>query len=90
MHRCQRRHAHKRAHGHTAREVKNHMTAPRAITRRLVAIADATAELGGVSRSTIYDLVNQGHLTKVNIGRRGFITAESLDGYVESLMPQRI
>lgn len=65
----------------------NHMTAPRTI-RRLVAITDATAELGGVSRSTIYDLVNRGHLTKVNIGRRGFITAESLDGYVESLMAQ--
>ena len=65
------------------------MTAPRTITRRLVAIADATAELGGVSRSTIYDLVNRGELTKVNIGRRGFITAESLDVYVESRMRQR-
>ena len=35
-----------------------------------------TQTLGGVSRTTVYDLVNHGELVKVNIGRRGFITAE--------------
>jgi hypothetical protein len=44
----------------------------------LVPIPDACSKLGDVSRTTIYGLVNQGQLCKVNIGRRGFITAESL------------
>ena len=41
--------------------------------------------LGGIGRTTLYELVKQGHLTKVNIGRRGFITAESLAAYVDQL-----
>jgi excisionase family DNA binding protein len=53
--------------------------------RLLVSIVGSCAELGGVSRTTIYDLVNRGELVKVNIGRRGFITAESLGAYVERL-----
>lgn len=53
--------------------------------RLLVPITDTCTELGGVSRTTVYDLVNNGHLVKVNIGRRGFITGESLARYVESL-----
>jgi hypothetical protein len=51
--------------------------------------AGGTGEvLGGISRTTIYELVNRGLLTKVNIGSRGFITAESLATYVESLKQQ--
>jgi hypothetical protein len=53
--------------------------------RLLVPIADTCADLGGVSRTTVYDLVNRGLLVKVNIGRRGFITAESLVAYVDRL-----
>lgn len=53
--------------------------------RLLVSIADACTQLGGVSRTTVYALVNDGHLVKANIGRRGFITGESLTRYVESL-----
>ena len=53
--------------------------------QQLIAIVDSCDELGGVSRTTIYDLVNRGELVKVNIGRRGFITAESLDAYVDRL-----
>jgi hypothetical protein len=51
----------------------------------LVPIQDTGHQLGGVSRTTIYDLVNRGELVKVNIGRRGFITAESLAAYVDRL-----
>ena len=51
----------------------------------LVPIPDTCSKLGGVSRTTVYELVNQGHLVKVNIGRRGFITAESLAAYVDRL-----
>lgn len=54
-------------------------------TRQLIPIEDAQDVLGGIARSTLYGLVNRGHITKVNIGRRGFITAESLDTYVHSL-----
>ena len=51
----------------------------------LVPIPDTCSKLGGVSRTTIYALVNEGELVKVNIGRRGFITAESLAAYVDRL-----
>ena len=51
----------------------------------LVSISATCAELGGVSRTTVYDLVNRGLITKVNIGSRSFIVAESLASYVESL-----
>ena len=51
----------------------------------LVPVPAAGAALGGVSRTTVYALVNAGELVKVNIGRRGFITAESLAAYVDRL-----
>jgi len=41
--------------------------------------------LGNVSRTTVYDLVDKRELVKVNIGRRSFITAESLAAYVDRL-----
>ncbi|SPM27187.1 helix-turn-helix domain-containing protein [Mycobacterium terramassiliense] len=43
----------------------------------------ARFRLGGISRTTIYDLINQGELVHVNIGRRGFVTAASIDAYIE-------
>jgi Helix-turn-helix domain len=51
----------------------------------LIPIPGTCSALGGVSRTTVYDLVNQGQLVKVNIGRRGFITAKSLADYVDRL-----
>ncbi len=53
--------------------------------RLLIPIPGAQSKLGGVSRTTVYDLVNQGQLVKVNIGRRGFITAKSIAAYVDRL-----
>lgn len=55
------------------------------IRRRLVSIPDARAELGGIGHTTIYDLMKRRKLVKVNIGRRSFVTAESLAAYVDSL-----
>jgi hypothetical protein len=55
------------------------------ITRRLVSIPDSRRELGGIGHTTIYDLIKSGLLVKVNIGRRAFVTAESLTAYVDSL-----
>ena len=53
--------------------------------RLLIPIPDAQTDLGGISRPTVYNLVNRGELVKVNIGRRGFITAESIAAYVDRL-----
>jgi hypothetical protein len=53
--------------------------------RMLVPINEAITVLGGIGRTTLYELIKNGHLLKVNIGRRGFITAESLREYVASL-----
>ena len=44
----------------------------------LVPIPAACSTLGNISRTTLYEKVNTGDLVKVNIGRRGFITSESL------------
>jgi excisionase family DNA binding protein len=51
----------------------------------LVPIPGARAQLGGIGNTTLYELVKRGELTKVNIGRRGCITAESLSAYVGRL-----
>jgi predicted DNA-binding transcriptional regulator AlpA len=55
------------------------------VARRLISIPDARWELGGIGHTTIYDLIKRGELRKVNIGRRGFITSESLAAYVDRL-----
>jgi hypothetical protein len=53
--------------------------------RLLVPIPETCSVLGNVSRTTVYDLVDKRELVKVNIGRRSFITAESLAAYVDRL-----
>lgn len=57
-------------------------------TRLLVPILDTQAALGGIGRTKLYELVNAGELVHVNIGRRGFITADSIAAYVERLKQQ--
>jgi hypothetical protein len=51
----------------------------------LIPIPEARAQLGGIGHTTIYELVKHRQLVKVNIGRRGFVTAESLAAYVHRL-----
>lgn len=53
--------------------------------RLLIPIDVSLHALGGIGRTTLYELVKRGELVKVNIGRRGFITAESLQAYVDRL-----
>lgn len=55
------------------------------IERRLLSIPEARSELGGIGHTTIYDLIARGELVKVNIGRRAFVTAESIAAYVDRL-----
>jgi hypothetical protein len=51
----------------------------------LVSIREARELLGGIGHTTLYALVKRGEIVKVNIGRRGFITSESLEAYVDRL-----
>jgi hypothetical protein len=53
--------------------------------RRLVPIPDARVALGGIGHTTIYDLIGRGRLNKVNIGRRSFVTSESIDAFIDEL-----
>ncbi|MGV0837460.1 helix-turn-helix domain-containing protein [Mycolicibacterium thermoresistibile] len=53
---------------------------------RLVSFSEARAQLGGVGRTTIYELIRKGHLKKVNLGRRGLISERSIQEYIEKLM----
>jgi hypothetical protein len=46
---------------------------------------DARRMLGGIGETKYCELINLGELERVNIGRRSFITADSLRAYVERL-----
>lgn len=54
--------------------------------RRLVSIPEARKLLGNIGHTTLYELVNRGEIIKVNIGRRGLITSESLEAYMDRLI----
>ncbi|AZZ82570.1 DNA-binding protein [Gordonia alkanivorans] len=56
---------------------------------QLVPIADAQSALGGISRSTLYKLIADGEVTRVNIGRRSFVTGDSIDQYIHTLTEVR-
>lgn len=52
---------------------------------RLVPIEDAQRELGGIGRTTLYELIEHGHLVRARIGRRAFITGDSITAYIETI-----
>lgn len=51
----------------------------------LVPIPAVQARLGGISRTTVWELVKSGHIKQVRIGSRAFITAQSITDYVDRL-----
>lgn len=53
--------------------------------RLLVPYEEARRQLGGIGRTKFYELIDHNELVRVSIGRRGFITGESLNAYVELL-----
>lgn len=53
--------------------------------RLLYWLPEARAILGGIGHTTIYELFKQDQLKRVNIGRRSFVTAESIAAYVDRL-----
>jgi excisionase family DNA binding protein len=56
--------------------------APQAPRQRLITIAEARQELGGISPTTFYQLVKDGELRVVKIGRRTFVAVSELDKYI--------
>jgi Helix-turn-helix domain len=50
--------------------------------RELYSIEDARFLLGGIARKTIYDLLNDGELASVVIGRRRFIPAAAITSFI--------
>jgi hypothetical protein len=53
--------------------------------RLLVPYDEARHKLGDIGRTTLYELFERQELVRVNIGRRGFVTAKSLGAYVDRL-----
>jgi excisionase family DNA binding protein len=52
--------------------------------RRLYPLAEAQQKLG-ISRTTMYQLLSDGQLPSVTIGRRRFVTSTALSTYVDGL-----
>lgn len=52
----------------------------------LVAMPDVPNYLGDISRSKIYELVANGELKRIRIGRRAFISGESIAGFIDKLL----
>jgi excisionase family DNA binding protein len=50
--------------------------------RHLLPVTEARHQLGGISPTTFYALVNEGELSLVKIGRRSFVHAEDLDDFL--------
>jgi excisionase family DNA binding protein len=56
------------------------------LLNRLVSMQEAREEwLGGIGRTTVYELIKRGELTQVHVGRRSFLTSKSLAAYVDRL-----
>lgn len=53
--------------------------------RILIPYDEARALLGAIGRTKFHELIDDGHLVRVKIGRRGFIVAKSLADYVDRL-----
>jgi hypothetical protein len=53
--------------------------------KRLVPIPEVRRILGDIGNTTVYELIKRREIVKINIGRRGFVTSESLDAYMDRL-----
>ena len=64
---------------------KNPNKSPADVTPLLHDIATVQKLLGGVSRSTVYELFASGQLKSVKVGKRRFVTNDEALRYVGSL-----
>jgi excisionase family DNA binding protein len=56
------------------------------LPQRLIhSVPQSRERLGGLSRSSLYELIARGELELVKIGRRSFITEDSLQRFVSQL-----
>ena len=55
-------------------------------TPRLVSMPDSSKLLGGIGRTMLYQLIRRGEVTRVKLGARSFITADSLANYLDRLV----
>lgn len=53
--------------------------------RALLSVDQARHQLGGISRSMLYNLIDSGDLERVKIGNRAFIPQSSIDQFVAGL-----
>lgn len=58
------------------------MTDTTQLRRRLYSIPEAAQQLGGIGRTTIYELAKRGHIQLVKIGARSFVTDSSIEEYI--------
>jgi hypothetical protein len=54
-------------------------------TRRVVPKTEARERLGGISLTTLNQLVKNGELISVKIGRRSMVLVSSLDVYLDKI-----
>lgn len=59
------------------------------MTPELNSIPATRILLGGVSRQKVYDLIADGRLHRVNLGRRAFVTGESIDALIADIKQRR-
>jgi len=57
-------------------------------TRELYSIEEARSLLGGISRVTLYELLNNGELSSVTIGRRRLIPAGAITAFIATAKHQ--
>ena len=53
---------------------------------KLLPIPEVCAILGGIARTTVYQLLEDEELVRVKIGRRAFITSDSVEGYMAKIV----
>jgi excisionase family DNA binding protein len=54
--------------------------------QRIAVSVDEAVTLTGLSRSTLFRIVQTGELPSLKVGRRRLIRVVDLDGYIESLV----
>ena len=52
------------------------------LDRLVLSIEDTRAVLGGVSRQTVYNFINEGKITTAKIGARRLVVFESIKAFV--------
>lgn len=57
-------------------------------TKSLLVSVPEAARLLGVSRTTMYNLIDAGAVVKVKIGDRGLVTRASVEDYVDRLVAE--